>query len=157
MMQKVGGRYLIYFFMAMVCAAGVSCDDQGDNYLDGSVVKNYNVKFNDVRVRLYDSGLAVEYTSSSTDGEIALGIEISSSVAQLAKGKTYDLMQYGNVYRDGGFGTLPDLESGELTLDEYNGKNGSEVVGSFQAKFLAPSGSLQNLRGGFAATLEVVQ
>ena len=138
------------------CAAGLSCDDTGDNYLKGSVVKNYHIKYNDVRVRLYDGELSVEYTSNATEGNIALGVTINTNQVELAKGKTYNLMKYGAVYRDLGFGNLPELQSGDLTLSEYSGKNGGEVSGSFAAKFVSPTGSLQNLRGGFSADLEVV-
>ncbi len=152
-------------FIVWLCRGGLlallathlSCDDQGDVYLKGSVVKNYNIKYDDVRVLLLEGRFAVEYTSESTEGNTALGIELNSNQVQLAKGKTYNLMRYGAVYRDGNFGALPELESGELTLDSYSGKKGSEVVGSFNAKFVTPTGSLQNLRGGFSADLEVVE
>jgi hypothetical protein len=148
--RGLGVPVLLFF------AASMSCDDTGDNYLKGSVVKNYHIKYNDVRVRLYEGELSVEYTSNATEGNIALGVTINTNLVDLAKGKTYPLMEYGAVYRDNGFGTLPDLDSGDLTLNEYSGKDGGEVSGTFAAKFLTPTGSLQNLRGGFSSDLEVV-
>jgi hypothetical protein len=160
MIRSSGSKVLVLRCLVLLLVAGLTglgCDDEGENYLKGSLVKNYHIKFNDVRVRLYDSGLSIEYTSNSTEGVVALKVTINTTQAQLIKGKTYDLVEYGDITRDNGFGTLPRvLESGSLTLDEYNSKEGGEVVGSFEAKMETDTGSLQSIRGGFSAKLEIV-
>ena len=130
----------------------LSCDDHGDNYLDGSLVKNYNISFKKVHAVLYDYGLAIEYRNGKDTAQ--LRITLKTSNIKLAKGKTYDLEKYGSV--TGYELDLPDIEKGTLTLDAYSEKDGALVEGDFNAKFLPKEdeGS-QTLRGAFKTKLEI--
>ena len=53
-------KWILGLFLVLVpCAGLLACDEEGDNYLKGSVKKNYNISFNGVRARLFSSELAV--------------------------------------------------------------------------------------------------
>ena len=47
----------------------LGCDDDGANYLKGSITKSYDMSFDSTRVRLYESELSIEYVSGSNQGE----------------------------------------------------------------------------------------
>ena len=139
---------------ALVLFAAVSgCKDDEDNYIDGSLVKNYNISYDSVRARLYSSSLSVEYMSDSVP---ALRITLHADDLILAAGKTYDLLEYGSVTRFDDLGSLPELQSGELTLTEFSETDGAPVAGNFHAVFVTDNGVTLNLRGAFAVDLEVV-
>lgn len=143
------------FFALVVVAAG--CDDQGDNYIDGSLVKNYHISYESVRIRLYADDFAVEYLSDSIEGVAALRITLNTDGLIVAAGKTYDLLEYGSITRFSDLGSLPELQSGELTLESFSETDGSTAAGNFHAVFVTEDGTTLNLRGAFKAPLEVVQ
>lgn len=143
----------IFFGMVFIFSFCVSCDDQGDNYIDGSLVKNYNISYDSVRARLYAANLSVEYLSKEV---AALRITINSDGLILAAGKTYDLLEYGSVTRFDEFGSLPELQSGALTLDTFSETDGSKVAGDFHGVFVTDDGTTLNLRGAFSTILEIV-
>ena len=149
---------LITILIALV-ALLTGCDDQGDNYLDGSMTKSFDMKFDTTRVRLYESELSVEYVADTDEGEkIALRVTINSGEVVLESGTAYDMVTDGTVGRGQGYGSpLPEIESGTLYLDSYSGEDGSHVSGSFTAKFIASDQSIKTLRGGFSAPLDVVE
>ena len=136
----------------MMAAAVMGCDDRGDNYLDGSLVKNYNISFKSVRARLSSTQLAIEYVK---DDVAALRITLNIDEVTPKSGGTYDLAAHGSVTRYGDFGTLPGIESGELTFDAYSETDGKEISGDFHGKFVSDSGSTQSLKGAFKTKLEV--
>jgi hypothetical protein len=148
--------------MAIMCCllVFVGCDDRGDNYLEGSLTKSYDMKFDNVRVRLYEgSELSIEYVNDDSDGEkVPLRVTINITDVALAEGTTYDLAVHGTVGRGQGYssGYLPELESGDLTLEKYSPENGSAVKGDFDAIFLETDGSKMTLRGGFSSDIDVV-
>jgi hypothetical protein len=142
------------FLLILLSLTLSSCDDEGDNFIDGSLVKNYNIEYDNVRVRLFDNSFAVEYLSKKKVA--ALRISIDATEAKIAKGKTYDLERYGTVTRYEDYGELPELESGELTIDTFSGKDGDPVSGSFHARLVSDGESTQTLRGAFKSSLEVV-
>ena len=136
----------------------LSCDDQGDNYIDGSLVKNYNISFKNVEAVLVDSGLSIKYNNKKGVAALVVSIKTNSGETSngiiLAKGKTYILEKYGSVT---GFELdLPEIEKGKLTLEEYAKKEGALVQGEFNAKFLPKEdeGS-QTLRGAFKTKLKI--
>ncbi len=137
--------FILWSLMAM------SCDDKGDNFIDGSLVKNYNISYKDVQARLYSDSLSIEYVNKNKVA--ALRVTINTNRVKLAKGKTYDLAKYGSVTRYEG--ELPKLESGEFTLDEFNEKDGALVEGSFHAKFVSDNEGSQTLRGEFSVELKI--
>ena len=137
----------------------IRCEDDGDNYIKGSLAENYDMSFDEARVRLYPSELSVEYVVDSEQGEkVALRVTLRVSGSTLSPGETYDLVKQGTIGRGQGFGSpLPAMESGEIELEEYSSEQGSCVKGSFEALFIASDKSRQSLRGGFSADLEVVE
>jgi hypothetical protein len=142
----------------LAVAAAASCDDEKDNYLDGSLTESYDLSFDSVRIRLYPSELSIEYVKNSSQGEkVALRITLDSNEVPLAADTLYDLSTQGSITQGDGYGSpLPDLETGELTLDQYSGTDGSKVKGDFEATFLTDNNTTLTLRGGFSAKLEVV-
>ena len=146
--------------IALVAIAVVaSCDDEQDNYLDGSLTERYDLGFDSVRIRLYPSELSIEYVADGSQGEqVALRVTLDANEAPLAANTIYDLTTQGSISQGDGYGSpLPDIETGELTLDEYAGTDGSKVKGDFEATFVTDNGTTLSLRGGFSAKLEVVQ
>ncbi len=149
-------RTYLFLIMLLFAVGQVGCDDKGDNYLEGSLVTNYHISYDAVRARLYSSGMSVEYMSDTVEGVAALRITINTADVVLAAGKTYDLVQYGSVTRFDELGSLPELQSGEVTLNSFSETEGSTVAGEFHAIFVTEEGVTMNLRGGFSAKLEVV-
>jgi len=151
-------RHLAVGLAAAVFAAAASCDKESDNYLDGSLTESYDLDFDDVRIRLYTDELSIEYVAQKSQGEqVALRVTVDANEVQLAAGTIYDLKTQGSITQGAGYGSpLPDLESGDLTLAKYAGTQGSAVVGNFDARFVTDTGTMLTLRGGFAASLEVV-
>ena len=147
-------KRMVLLLLVSVSSLLLSCDDEGDNFIDGSLVKNYNIEYKKVRVRLYSDSFTVEYLSD--ESVAALRITIDATEAVIKEGKTYDLAKYGTVTRYEDYGELPDLESGELTLETFSGKDGDTVSGNFHAKLVSDSESTQTLRGAFKTNLEVV-
>jgi hypothetical protein len=144
--------------LATLMALTFGCEDDGDNYLKGSVTKSYDMGFDMTRVRLYESELSIEYVDERRAGEqVAARVTLEVTGDPLATGVAYDLAERGDVSRGQGYGSpLPALQSGEITLSDYSGEDGSRVAGRFNAVFATADGTTQTLRGGFSAELEVV-
>jgi len=142
-----------------LAAALLSCDDQGANYLDGSLTESYDLDFDSVRIRLYPSELSIEYVAKGSQGEqVALRVTLDSNEAALAAGTIYDLTNHGTITQGDGYGSpLPEIESGDLTLSKYAGTGGSKVKGKFDARFTTDNGTTLTLRGGFSGKLEIVE
>ena len=147
-------RFTAYCFVFM-SLIGLSCDDEGDTFIDGSLVKNYNIEYKSLRVRLYPDQFSVEYISK--EDVPALLISIDTTQVALKQGKTYDLAKYGAITRYDEFGALPEVESGELTLETFADKDGAEVSGTFHARLISKNESSQSLRGAFKSKLEKVE
>ncbi len=143
----------------LICALLGGCDDDGNNYLSGSMTKSFDMDFDTTRARLYESELAVEYVADSDQGEkIAFRVTISASEVVLEPGTVYDLATDGTTSRGQGYGSpLPEIESGQFYLDAFSGEDRSPISGSFTARFLASDQTIKTLRGGFSTSLEVVQ
>lgn len=142
--------------LVVIC---LGCDERGDNYVAGSVANTYRIKFDSVRIRQYASELSIEYIEKASEGEkISLKVTLDLDDGLLQAGTIYDLADRGDITRGAGYGSdLPDLDSGELKLKSYGSASGSEVQGTFSSIFMAQDGSKSNLRGGFKASLEVVE
>ncbi len=147
---------LLYIVLFAISVPSVGCEDDGDNYLKGSMTKTFDLGFDDTRVRLWSSELSIEYVSGSdSSAPVALGVAIRRRDAVLEAGGTYDLVTQGAFSRSGS--SLPELTSGELRLDRYQGTPDSTVSGTFDAVFLTQDGTRQTLRGAFSQDLEVVE
>jgi hypothetical protein len=146
--------------LAAVLAVAVvtACDDQGANYLDGSMTDRYGLGFDSVRIRLYPSELSIEYVADTSQGEkVALRIALDAAASPFATGVFYDLATQGSITQGEGYGSpLPDLESGELKFSAVSIQDGDRVKGKFDARFLTENSTTLTLRGGFSAKLEVI-
>ncbi|MDJ0764040.1 MAG: hypothetical protein QNJ97_13745 [Myxococcota bacterium] len=144
---------------AIVVLLSLSCEDDRENYLEGSITKSYDMSFDSTRVRLYESELSIEYIDDSANGEmIPLRVSLRVADALPQTGGVYDLTVVGTVSRGPGYGSeLPELETGELTLSAYEDAAGADVTGAFDAVFLSTEGNRKSLRGGFSAELEIVK
>lgn len=143
----------------LLCLALLSCDETGDNYIEGSLAKKLKIDFDDVRVRLYQSELSIEYIEKDGDSgeKVSLRVTLKVSAGPLVEGGSYDLKSAGTVSRGAGYGSpIPEITSGELSLDDYAGEDGSKASGEFKALFSTDDKTQYTLRGGFSAKLEVV-
>ncbi len=143
----------------ILCVVFGGCEDTGDNYLEGSMTKSFDMDFDSTRARLYESELSIEYVADSDEGEkIAFRVTINSGEVVLESGTAYNMVTDGSVSRGQGYGSaLPELESGTLYLDSFSEEDGSNVSGTFNARFIASDQTIKTLRGGFSASLEVVE
>ena len=137
----------------------LGCDPETGNWLDGSLSDSYDLRFDHVRARLYESELSVEYVVDAEEGEkVALRITLDVRQSMPEVGVTYDLFTDGDVGRGEGFGSsLPDLESGTVEFEEFVADPGNPISGSFEAVFVTVDDSKYSLRGGFESELEVVE
>jgi hypothetical protein len=142
----------------LLCLAPLSCDETGDNYIEGSLAKKLKIDFDDVRVRLYESELSIEYIEKDGDSGEKVSLRVTVRVsAALVEGGSYDLKSSGTVSRGAGYGSsMPELTSGELSLDDFTDEDGSTASGEFKALFTTDDKTQYTLRGGFNAKLEVV-
>ena len=136
----------------------LGCDPQSGNWLDGSLTDSYDLRFDHVRARLYQSELSVEYVVDAEEGEkVALRVTLDVRDATPEVGVTYDLFADGDVGRGEGFGSsLPDLESGTVEFEEFVADPGNPISGTFEAVFITADESQYTLRGGFESEIEVV-
>ncbi len=156
--RRLSGLVLMGTVVAMVATG---CAD--DNSLSGSLTDFYGVTFDDVRARLYDSELTVEYTRDN--GEIPVRVTVRFAPDERLQSRTYDLDQRGSmVGLIGQRGTvtgrshdtdMPEMLSGSVTFVDLSLKEGGEVTGYFEATFRAGSDKV-NLSGAFETTLEIV-
>ncbi|MEL6342218.1 MAG: hypothetical protein AAFV53_03745 [Myxococcota bacterium] len=136
----------------------VGCAEDPDNFLRGSMTTTYGLEFNDVRSRLYDSELSIEYLYSDDETPETVTLRVTLDNAQLASNTVYDLLSMGNVGRSDVYGgALPDMNEGELTLELFEETDGSDISGRFQARFVTPDETQLALRGAFLTTLERVE
>jgi hypothetical protein len=145
-------------FMIGVTIALLSCQDDDDNYLKGSITDSYDMDFDETRIRQYESELSIEYVVKSEETEkVALRVTLNLSSGPPVQDQVYDLTTQGTISRGPGFGSeLPDLESGELKLTKYSSQDGSDVKGEFNAVFQTSDQKKKTLYGGFSAELEIV-
>jgi hypothetical protein len=156
--MKIFLARLVLLFL--LCILPISCDEEDDNYLDGSLTDSFDMSFSGTRVRLYESELSIEYVKGSGPSEkVPLILTLKLSEGPLAEGISYDLKAIGNASRgQGGYGSpLPELDSGTLTFSSYSEEDGATIEGSFQSIFNTLNNTQQTLRGGFSASLEVVK
>jgi hypothetical protein len=135
----------------------LGCNVLAPNYLDGSLTESYDLAFDETQARLYTSELAIEYVDDPQGAAtVVLRVTLDTEV-EPKRGKSYDLVEHGEITQSGALNTsLPDLEEGEIELDEYGDERGAKVEGSFSAAFVTGDGETLQLQGGFKTELEVV-
>ena len=135
----------------------LACQALAPNSLDGSLTESYDLAFDETRARLYDSELAIEYVEDPQGTQtVVLRVTLDTDVEPKA-GKSYDLVEHGEITQSGALNTsLPDLDEGDIALEEYGDDNGAKVVGSFDAAFVTGDGETLQLQGRFKTELEVM-
>ena len=135
----------------------LACKALSPNSLDGSLTESYDLAFDDTQARLYTSELSIEYVDDPQGmATVVLRVTLDADVEPKA-GKSYDLVEHGEITQsDATNTTLPDLDQGELDLEEYGDKAGDKVVGSFDASFVTDEGQTLQLEGRFKTELELV-
>ena len=131
----------------------VGCSD-GEGSLDGSLGSVYRLGFDDVRIRLYSSELAIEYADN--DGAVPLRITLRRDALPEAGSGEWRLEQDGDVtgqLRDGTY--VPRFTRGQLNVDSYEPQEGANVRGSFTATFDTGRDEL-GLNGTFDTRLVLV-
>ena len=104
-------RIAVPILILLVFGAWLASCDESDNYLRGSLADSYDLDFDDLRIRLYQSELSIEYLVDSEQGE-KVTLRVTLKDAGLAADKTYNLKTQGTIGRGQGFDSnLPDLQS----------------------------------------------
>lgn len=142
-------------FFAALCG----CDEDEDNYLEGSMTDSYDFGFDSVRAVLYPSSVSIDYMKSK-DGQTLFPckVTINTPPSEIKAGVDYPIDGLAaSLVQGAGYGTLelPEISSGKIRLDAFSGQAGSTVSGSFEALFTGSKGNTLNLRGGFNAKLMV--
>jgi hypothetical protein len=135
----------------------LACKALAPNSLDGSLTESYDLAFDTTDARLYTSELAIEYVEDPEGAAtVVLRVTLDADVEPKA-GKSYDLVEHGEITQSGALNTtLPELDQGELDLEDYGDKAGDKVVGSFDASFVTDEGQTLQLEGRFKTELELV-
>ena len=136
-----------------LCVAGSACATDEDS-LDGSISAYYPLAFSDVRARLYDSELAIEYLQP--DGESIVRITVRRAEKDPTGPGRIDLGEFGDITGSADGADLPDFVRGDLRLGEFAPKDRAQVSGSFDG-LLASGNITLSIRGTFAARLDVVE
>jgi hypothetical protein len=134
----------------------LACKALAPNSLDGSLTESYDLAFDDTRARLASSELAIEYVDDPEGlATVVLRVTLDTEVEPKA-GKSYDLVKWGDITQsDATNTTLPDLDEGDVALEEYQDEDGAKVVGSFDASFVTGEGQTLQLQGRFKTELEI--
>jgi len=134
----------------------LACKALSPNSLDGSLTESYDLAFDDTRARLASSELAIEYVDDPEGlATVVLRVTLDTEVEPKA-GKSYDLVKWGDITQsDATNTTLPDLDEGDVALEEYQDEDGAKVVGSFDASFVTGEGQTLQLQGRFKTELEI--
>jgi hypothetical protein len=155
--HRIGNRF-DWVAVAIAFVSLWSCAD--DNDLSGSLEEVYQLQYDQVRVRLYSSELAIEYMASQS-GVVPVRVTLDrrslrKADKELDSGQSYDLKRYGDITGRQADGTeLFRFSSGNLELDAFEPEQDSEVRGSFDAKFRVGDDSF-SLTGDFQSELELV-
>jgi len=148
-------RWLSRGLVAMVVALGVSSGcavSEGD--LSGSLGEFYTLHADEVRARLYDSELSIEYIKAVT-GEVSVRVTVTRSAQDPSGPATVNLAEAGNVSGSSEGNLIPDFKTGTLRLDAYAPTSGSEISGDFDITFDVGDTEVA-LNGTFDTVLEVV-
>lgn len=144
----------VFGMLALIATVGcsVGCSDNATS-LSGSVSEIYDLSFQSVRARQYDSEFAIEYTRS--DGQVSVRVIVERGDEREISAGEIDLGKRGTIVGRVGPRRLPEFRSGTLTLDSYQSEPGAEVAGSFDST-LRGDDSTYSLRGRFFTHLTVV-
>lgn len=134
-------------------ATGSGCAvDEGE--LSGSLGEFYNLRCDQVRARLYDSELSIEYIDGATN-EVSVRVTLRRGDRDPSGPDTVDLLLAGDVTGSSKGTLIPRFSEGTLRLNTYSPTAGAQVVGDFDVIFDVGTSEVA-LRGDFDTTLELV-
>lgn len=136
----------------MVALVGVAgCE--ADNSLGGSVGEVYELSFQTVEARLFESEFAVEYIREDEQIPVRVIVERREG-SEISQGEI-SLDNRGTVVGRVGPRRLPRFKSGRLQLDRFRPEQGAPVEGSFESRLQAEDSEF-SIRGTFSTRLDVV-
>ncbi|MBI2892007.1 MAG: hypothetical protein HYY06_00535 [Deltaproteobacteria bacterium] len=140
---------------ALVLAALLwGCDGDSASFIDGSAASSYDMDFDEVRIRLFSTEVAVEYVRKAGSGEeLPLKLTVSFAEDPIAAGQPIDLHPpSGTVNRVPNSPQLPELSDQEstITFETWSTEAGASIEGTFRVDFENGTG----LNGAFSADLE---
>lgn len=125
------------------------CSDANGS-LSGSLDGFYSLDFDQARVRVYSSELAIEYVA--VDGQVPVRVSLHKSDGVFETG-TYDLKERGDITGQRGDTRIPRFLSGTLTIESFGG---GDIEASFEATFQTGRDE-STLSGEVSAPLEEVE
>jgi len=140
--------------LCLLCLLSLSACSDGDGSLDGSLGSVYRLGFDDVRVRLYSSELAIEYARD--DGAVPLRVTLQADALPESGGGEWQIGEFGDVtgqLRDGTY--VPRFTSGQLNLERFTPREGTRIRGTFDATF-SPGRDRLGVHGTFDTRLVLV-
>lgn len=144
--------WLAALLLAACAGIGTGCQED-ENALSGSVDEVYDLSYQTVRARQYDSEFAIEYTRE--DGQIPVRVIVERDADEPISEGAIDLAERGTVVGRVGPRTLPEFRSGTLNLETYRSAQGAPVEGSFDAT-LRSEDATYSLSGVFSTHLDIV-
>ena len=138
--------------LLVLCSGGMAGCQNDATRLNGSIGKLYDLTFDHVRVRLYESEFAVEYVRE--DGQIPVKVVVERRGESLER-RTYDLAERGDVLGRVDDRRLPPLEGGTIRLRSFGTESGDIVEGRFDVR-LTSGDTTFTLQGRFDGAVEVV-
>lgn len=143
------GRLMILLAAAAVL---VACDEKGGS-IEGSLSDVYDLTFESIRARLYETDLSIEYVNA--EGEVVVRLTDNRARMEPAPGAVVDLMTQGDITGTSGGVTIPRITKGTMKINRFMPYENARITGSFEAVFLAGTNEL-SLSGDFAVRIEVV-
>ena len=124
-------------------------EDAEEAALDGSVARVYSLDHDDVRARLSESQLAIQYLAL---GESVVQVVVELESQPVTGPGTISLTEHGEVLGRRGEATLPAFVGGQLVLAAFEPAEGATVAGHFQAT-VSSEANEYSVRGTFSTTL----
>ncbi len=140
-----------YFLIAFLAFFSACSGDEAS--LRGSLGDFYDIDYSTVRARLYASELSIEYVQE--DLQVPVRVTLRKLTTGMIEPGAYDLTALGAISGRSRDNDIPDMTTGKLVLERFEPVNGSEISGSFEAKFRTGNDEA-TLVGEFNTTLEVV-
>jgi hypothetical protein len=138
--------------LLLLCSGGMAGCQNDATRLSGSIGKVYDLSYETVRVRLYESELAVEYVRE--DGQIPVKVIVEREGEPL-EARVYQLSERGDLLGRVDDRRLPPLEGGTIRLRNFGTEAGAVVEGRFDARLVSGETTF-TLQGRFDGSLEVV-
>ncbi len=144
---------MCWLLVAIAITASSGCA-ASEGELSGSLGEFYTLHCDEVRARLYDSELSIEYIDSRT-GEVSVRVTVARTKQDPSGPDQVDLASSGDVSGTADGNLIPTFTSGTLWLRDYSPRSGATVRGDFDVTFDVGVNEVA-LHGDFDTVLEVV-